>query len=180
LAGKILPEKIYNGIKMKLGKIIILATCFIFSFLVVWLFLYIWGHNPTIVSQSPYDVNVPGKPMISAKVYSLKQGEYLLVLTDAESGRREGYWFSPAKGRIGVPALPTYLPFGKRAVISKTTMDSFTSMDEYVADWEIKNNNITFTIKGPSDTARAARDLSPEDLKREISYNAKITMKHKE
>ena len=127
---------------MKLGKIVILVTAFILSFLVSWLFLYIWGHNPIIVTLSPYDVNVPGKPLISAKVYSLKQGEYLLVLTDVESGRREGYWFNPRNGRIGVPAFPTYLPLGNRAVISKTTLDGFTSMGEYVADWETKNNNI--------------------------------------
>jgi hypothetical protein len=165
---------------MKLGKIIVLATGFILSFLVVWLSLYIWGHNPIIISQSTYDVNVPGKPLISAKVYSLKQGEYLLVLTDVESGRREGYWFNPRDGRIGIPAFPTYLPLGNRAVISKTTLDGFTSMGEYVADWETKNNNIAFTIKGPSEAVRAARDLSPEDIKREISFGTKVVMKTRE
>jgi hypothetical protein len=165
---------------MKWGKIIVLVTAFILSFLVSWLFLYIWGHNPTLVSQSPYDVNVPDKPLISAKVYSLKQGEYLLVLTDAESGRREGYWFNPRDGRIGIPAFPTYLPLGNRAVISKTTLDGFTSMGEYVADWETKNNNIAFIIKGPSDAVREARDLSPEDLKSELSFGTKVVMKTRE
>ncbi|MGB7580969.1 MAG: hypothetical protein WBL85_00790 [Sedimentisphaerales bacterium] len=165
---------------MKLGKIIILVAGFIFAFLVSWLFLFIWGHNPTIVALSPYDVNVPGKPLISAKVYSLKKSEYLLVLTDAESGRREGYWFCPAKGRIGVPSFPTYLPLGNRAVISKTTLDGFTYLSEYTADWEIKNNNITFTIKGPSEAIRVARELSTEDLKRGISYGAKIIMRTRE
>ena len=165
---------------MKWGKIIILVTGFILSFLVLWLFLYIWGHNPTLVSQSPYDVNVPDKPLISAKVYSLKKGEFLLVLTDAESGRQEGYWFNPRDGRIGVPAFPTYLPLGNRAVISKTTLDGFTSMGEYVADWETKNNNIAFIIKGPSDAVRAARDLSPEDLKSELSFGTKVVMKTRE
>ena len=162
---------------MKLGKIIILVVGFIFSFLVSWLFLFIWGHNPTIVALSPYDVNVPGKPMISAKVYSLKKGEYLLVLTDAESGCREGYWFNPDKGRIGVPSFPTYLPLGNHAVISKTTLEGFTYLSAYNADWEIKNNNINFTIKGPSEAIRIARELSTEDLKREISYGAKIIMR---
>ncbi len=165
---------------MKLGKIIILVVGFIFFFLVSWLSLLIWGHNPTIVALSPYDVNVPGKPRISAKVYSLKKSEYLLVLTDAESGRREGYWFCPDKHRIGVPSFPTYLPLGNRAVISKTTLDGFTYLSEYAADWEIKNNNITFTIKGPSEAIRLARELSTEDLKREISYDTKIIMKTRE
>ena len=162
---------------MKLGKIVILATAFILSFLVSWLFLYVWGHNPVIVTLSPYYVNVPGKPLISAKVYSLKKSEYLLVLTDAESGRREEYWFNPRDGRIGVPAFPTYLPLGNRAVISKTTLDGFTYLSEYVADWETKNNNITFTIKGPSEAIRAARGLSPEDLECEISFGTKVVMK---
>jgi hypothetical protein len=162
---------------MKFGKIVILVTGLILSFLVSWLFLYIWGHNPTIIALSPYDVNVPGKPLISAKVYSLKKGEYLLVLTDAESGRREGYWFSPANGRIGVPSFPTYLPMGNRAVISKTTFDGFTYLGEYVADWEIKKTNVTFTIKGPSEVVRAARGLSPEDLKKELSFGTKVIMK---
>ena len=165
---------------MKLGKIVILVAAFILSFLVSWLFLFIWGHNPTLVSMSPYDVNVPGKPLISAKVYSLKKGEYLLILSDTESGQREGYWFSPANGRIGAPAFPTYLPLGNRAVISKTTFDGFTSMGEYVADWETKNNNITFTIKGPSEIVRAARGLSPEDLKKELSFGTKVVMKTRE
>lgn len=165
---------------MKLGKIIILVAGFILSFLVSWLFLFIWGHNPAIVALSPYDVNVPGKPLISAKVYSLKKGEYLLVLTDAESGRREGYWFSPDKGRIGVPSFPIYLPFGNYAVISKNTLDSFTYLSKYNADWEIKNNNITFTIKGPSEAIRMVREPSTEDLKREISYGAKIIMRTRE
>jgi hypothetical protein len=165
---------------MKLGKIIILVTGLILSALVVWLSMYTWGHNPTIVALSPYDVNVPDKPLILAKVYSLKQGEYLLVLTDAKSGRREGYWFCPQDGRIGVPSFPTYLPLDSRAVISKSTLDSFTYLGEYTADWETKNNNITFTIKGPSEATREARDLSPEDVKREISYNTKIVMKPKE
>jgi hypothetical protein len=162
---------------MKLGKIVVLVTSFFLSFLVAWLFLYIWGHNPTIIALSPYDVNVPDKPLISAKAYSLRQGEYLLVLTNAESGRQEGYWFNPRDGRIGVPAFPTYLPLGNRAVISKTTLEGFTSMGEYLADWETKNNNITFTIKGPSDTVRAARDLSPEELKSELSFGTKVVMK---
>ena len=162
---------------MNLGKIAILVAAFILSFLVSWLFLYIWGHNPTLVSMSPYDVNVPGRPLISARVYSLKQGDYLLVLTDVESGRREGYWFNPRDKRIGAPAFPTYLPLSNRAVISKTTLDGFTSMGEYVADWETKNNKITFTIKGPSETVRAARDLSPEDIRRELSFGTKVVMK---
>jgi hypothetical protein len=165
---------------MKLGKIIILAGGLILSLLVVWLSLYTWGHNPTIVALSPYDVNVPDKPLILAKVYSLKKGEFLLVLTDAESGCREGYWFSPQSSRIGVPAFPTYLPLGNRAVISKATLDGFTYLGEYTANWETKNNNITFTIKGPSEAVRAARDLPPEDMRREISYYTKITMKPKE
>lgn len=165
---------------MKLGKIIILVTGFIFFFLVSWLFLFIWGHNPTIVTLSPYDVNVPEKPLISAKVYSLKKSEYLLVLTDAESGRREGYWFCPDNRRIGVPSFPTYLPLDNHAVISKTTLDGFTYLSEYNADWEIKNNNITFTIKGPSEAIRLARELSIEDLKREISYDTKIIMRTRE
>jgi hypothetical protein len=165
---------------MKLGKIIILASGFILSLLVSWLFLYIWGHNPTIVTLSPCDVNVPDKPLISAKVYSLKKSEYLLVLTDAESGRREGYWFSPQSSRIGVPSFPTYLPLGNRAVISKSTFDGFTYLSEYTADWKTRKNIVTFTIKGPSEAIRVARDLSPEDLKREISYNTKIIMKSKE
>jgi hypothetical protein len=165
---------------MKLGKIIILATGFILSFLVVWLFMYIWGHNPTIVALSPCDVNVPDKPSISARVYSLKKGEYLLVLTDAEIARREVYWFCPDNKRIGTPAFPTYVELGDRAVISKATFDGFTYLGEYTADWEIKNNNITFTIKGPSEAARVSRDLSAEGLKREISYNTKIIMKRRE
>jgi hypothetical protein len=165
---------------MKLGKIAILATVFIFSFLVSWLFLYVWGHNPVIVTLSPCDVNVPDKPLISAKVYSLKKSEYLLVLTDAESGRREAYWFSPRDSRIGVPSFPTYLPLGSRAVISKTTLDGFTYLGKYVADWETKNNNITFTIKGPSEALQIAKGLSPEDLKREISFGTKIVMKTRE
>ncbi|MGD1042770.1 MAG: hypothetical protein ABR913_06850 [Sedimentisphaerales bacterium] len=165
---------------MKLGKIVILVAAFILSFLVSWLFLYMWGHNPIIVTLSPYDVNVPGKPLISAKVYSLKPGDYLLVLTDVESGRREGYWFNPRDGRIGVPAFPTYLPLGNRAVISKTTLDGFTYLGEYVADWETKNNNIAFTIKGPSEAVRAARDLSPENLKSELSFGMKVIMKTRE
>jgi hypothetical protein len=165
---------------MKLGKIIILVAGFILSFLVSWLFLFIWGHNPAIVAEAPYDVNIPGKPLISAKVYSLKKGEYLLVLTDAESGHREAYWFSPDKGRIGVPSFPTYLPLGNHAVISKTTLDGFTYISEYTADWERKNNNITFTIRGPSETIRLARELSTEDLKREISYGTKIIMRTRE
>ena len=165
---------------MKLGKTIILVAGFILSFLVSWLFLFIWGHNPAIVAEAPYDVNVPGKPRISAKVYSLKKSEYLLVLTDAESGRREGYWFCPDKHRIGVPSFPTYLPLGNRAVISKTTLDGFTYLGEYNADWNIKNNNITFTIKGPSEAIRVVRELSTEDLKREISYGAKIIMRTRE
>lgn len=165
---------------MKLGKIIILAIGFLLFFLVVWLSLYIWGHNPTIVALSPYDVNVPGKPLVTAKVYSLKKGEYLLVLTDAESGRREGYWFRPQSSRIGAPSFPTYLPLGSHAVISKVTLDGFTYLGEYTADWKTQNNNITFTIKGPSEAIRVARDLSPKDLKCEISYNTKIVMKLKE
>jgi hypothetical protein len=165
---------------MKLGKIVILVAAFILSFLVSWLFLYMWGHNPVIVTLSPYDVNVPDKPLISAKVYSLKKSEYLLVLTDAKSGRREGYWFCPNKGRIGIPSFQTYLPLGNYAVISKNTFDGFTYLGKYVADWEIKNNNITFTIKGPSETVRVARDLSPEDLKRELSFGTKVVMKTRE
>jgi hypothetical protein len=162
---------------MKLGKIIILVTGFVFSFLVTWLFMFIWGHNPTIIAMSPYDVNVPGKPLISAKVYSLKKGEYLLVLTDANSGCREGYWFCPDKGRIGVPSFPVYLPFGKIAIISKTTFDGFTYLSEYKADWERKNNNVTFTIKGPSEVICLARGLTAEDLKREISYSTKVIIR---
>ena len=165
---------------MKLGKIIILVMSFILFFLASWLLLFIWGHNPTIIAEAPYDVNVPAKPLISAKVYSLKKGEYLLVLTSVESGLREGYWFSPAKGRIGIPSFPTYLPFGNRAVISKTTLDGFTYLSAYNADWEIKNNNIIFTIKGPSEAIRLARELSAEDLKHEISYGAKIIMRTRE
>jgi hypothetical protein len=163
-----------------LGKIAILATAFILSFLVSWLFLYVWGHNPVIVTLSPYDVNVPDKPLISARVYSLRQKEYLLVLTDAESGRREAYWFSPRDSRIGMPSFPIYLPLGSRAVISKTTLDGFTYLGEYVADWKTKNKNIMFTIKGPSEAIQVARGLSHEDLKREISFGTKVVMKARE
>jgi hypothetical protein len=53
-------------------------------------------------------------------------------------------------------------------------------MGEYVADWETKNNNITFTIKGPSEIVRAARGLSPEDLKKELSFGTKVVMKTRE
>jgi hypothetical protein len=165
---------------MKLGKIIILVAGFVLSFMVSWFFLFIWGHNPTIVAEAPYDVNVPGKPLISAKVYSLKKGEYLLVLTDAKSGRREAYWFSPGKGRIGVPSFQTYLPFGNYAVISKNTLDGFTYLGEYAADWERKSNIVIFTIKGPSEVIRLARNLSAEDLKREISYGARIVIRARE
>jgi hypothetical protein len=165
---------------MKLGKIIILVAGFIFLFLASWLLLFIWWHNPTIVAEAPYDVNVPGKPLISAKVYSLKKGEYLLVLTDTKSGRREGYWFCPDKGRIGVPSFPTYLTLGNYAVISKNTFDSFTYLNAYNADWERKNNNIIFIIKGPSDAVRLAKGLSAKDLKREISYGTKIIMRTRE
>jgi hypothetical protein len=161
---------------MKFGKIVILVAAFILSFLVSWLFLFIWWHNPTIVAEAPYDVNVPGKPLISAKVYSLKQGEYLLVLTDAKSGRREGYWFCPNKGRIGIPSFQTYLRLGNYAVISKNTLDGFTYLSKYNADWEIKNNNITFTIKGPSETTLLTRELLTGDLKRKISYGTKVVM----
>jgi hypothetical protein len=165
---------------MKLGKLIILAAGFILVLLVVWLFLYTWGHNPALVKLSPYDINVPGNPLVSAKVYSLKKGEYLLVLTNAETKQREGYWFSPDNKRIGTPAFPTYIEIGNRAVISKSTFDGFAYLGEYTAEWEIKNNNITFIIKGPSEAARLARDLSPEVLKREMSYYTRIVMKHKE
>jgi len=165
---------------MKLGKIIILVVGLIFFFLVFWLSVYIWGHNPTIVTRSPYDINVPGKPLISARVYSLKRNEYLLVLTDVKSGHREAYWFNPGKGRIGVPSFPTYLPLGNCAVVSKTTLDGFTYLSEYAADWEINNNNITFTIKGPSEAVRLGRELSTEDLQREISYGTRIIMKTRE
>ncbi len=165
---------------MKLGKIIILVVGFILLFLASWLFLFIWWHNPTIVAEAPYDVNVPGKPLISAKVYSLKKGEYLLVLTDAKSGRREGYWFCPDKNRIGVPSFPTYLPLGNHAVISKNTLGGFTYISTYSADWERKNNNIIFIIKGPSEAVRLAKELETGDLNREISYGAKIIMRTRE
>jgi hypothetical protein len=165
---------------MKLGKLIILAAGFILVVLAAWLLVYIWGHNPAVVDLSPYDINVSGKLLVSAKVYSLKKGEYLLILTDAESGRREAYWFCPDNKRIGTPAFPTYVEFGNSSVISKATFDGFTYLGEYTADWEIKNNDITFTIKGPSEAARVSRDLTAEGLKREISYNTKIIMKHRE
>jgi hypothetical protein len=164
---------------MKLGKILTLSAGLILAFIVGWLFMFTWGHNPTIVTLSPYDVNVPGKPPISAKVYTLKKGEYLLVLADASSGKCEQYWFCPDRKRIGVPSIPTYLPIGRHAVISTVTLDGFTYLGEYTADWIIKNNIIMFTIKGPPDTIRAARDFSTEDFKKEISYNRKIIMKPK-
>jgi hypothetical protein len=69
---------------------------------------------------------------------------------------------------------------GNYAVISKNTLDGFTYLGEYNADWERKNNNVTFTIKGPSEAIRVARELSTEDMKREISYGTKIIMRTRE
>jgi hypothetical protein len=164
---------------MKWKKIIILIVGFVFSFLVASIFLRVWGHDPVIISRAPYDVNVPGSPRISAKLYSLRRDEYLLILTTADTGRREKYWFNVRDGRIGVPDFPTYLPVGKWAVISKNTLDGFQYLDQYVADWQTGDGVITLTFKGRPEAIREAAGVSMEDMRSEISYERQVILRAK-
>ena len=156
--------------KGKLNVLIIISATMLITALVLiigfwaWLELYMVDHTVLPVSAC-YRVTVPGKPAISARLYSLGtprtgSAKDLLVLTSKSSGRREYYWIDEGRRQIGLPACPTYIQLFTSAIVDKMTPQGFPLGGELKAEWTENETEVHIRIMGFSDAAINAEAVS--------------------
>jgi hypothetical protein len=113
-------------------------------------------YERTIVGAAEYKPSVVGVDNISAKVYLLDAKRYLLVLSETDGRRMEGYLINPSKKKIGYAnfSASTYTPlFGSWAMIDRAVLDGYKAVEELNADFQNLPAGVMITLKGPTELA---------------------------
>ena len=68
---------------------------------------------------------VTDKPGARARLYTLGDDRYLLVLTAKFARRPEGYYIDLFRGEVGLPDFPEYVPLGRYALVDGRIYQGF-------------------------------------------------------
>jgi hypothetical protein len=147
----------------------------------------------SVVEKTPfYDVSIPGKPAVSAKLYWLGFSHlgvtghggraHLLVLTSKSSDDREFYYIKINQQEVGLPSCFKYIPLLFGAVVDRSTLSGFPFLGTLKADWEKNEREVRMRITGfsdavqkfdPNSTSEAARRSRPIAYQRVIVFTTK-------
>lgn len=113
-------------------------------------------YDRTIVDRAEFKCAVVGTDNISAKGYRLDAKRYLLVLSETDGRRMEGYVINPEKKKMGYAhfSANTYTPlFGSWAMIDRAVLDGYKAVEELSADFQNLPAGVMITLKGPTELA---------------------------
>ena len=142
---------------MALRKRIIYRIIYLLPAALLILFIYSGvRYERTIVGRAQYKPVVVGADNINAIAYQLDAQRYLLVLSEADGRRVEGYIVIPVKRKIGYAnfSVSTYTPIlGRWAMMDTNVLDGFKAVEELSADFQDLTKGIMITLKGPTELA---------------------------
>jgi hypothetical protein len=150
---------VQNKTRAKKKRVIsvILATFLTILVLAGAFYLWINTGEKKLIWASAYRVHVPGDPGASGKLYSLRNGEYLLVLTSPSSKRPEGYHINLDTHEIGLPSFSksSYIPLVRSALVDDETLEGYPFYGTIEANWEVGSDGqeVRIHIKGYADVA---------------------------
>jgi hypothetical protein len=139
------------------------------------------SYERTIVRISQYKPVVVGADNIKAIAYRLDSQRYLLVLSEVDGRRVEGYIVIPLKRKIGYAnfSASAYTPIlGRWAMMDRNVLDGLKVVEELSADFQNLPKGIMITLKGPTEMALNLDQSAESGYRKRLICRKTIFLEH--
>ena len=143
---------------------------------------YIAGRGVSLVRMADYRVSIPDKPWASGVLYSLAQGDYLLVLEGGSPRHCEAYYVELDRRAIGIPNfnLSKYTRFSQCALVDSRVFEKYPVLGILAADWRVDEYKVGIRITGqPLEVERSDPIDNREEFHRQwmpVAYETEIIL----
>ena len=133
--------------KIKVAVLVVLAVGFSGAFS-VW--FYLGYRGVCFVRMADYRASIAEEPWVSGEVYSLGEGDYLLVLADGPSRHYEAYYVDLDHRAIGLPNFnrSKYTPVSRGAFVDKLVFEKYPYIGTLAAEWRVNEHEVGIRIMG--------------------------------
>ena len=141
---------------------------------VVWLCCF---SESALLKEAAYDVQVSESPELRAKLYSLGEQGYLLVLYLPGTPTRRGFIVDMEARTMGLPNFTSYTRLGRFALVDKMTLLGYPEpWGELIADFENSGDSWTIKVTGYADDPKFHDPRTRSFLEEELIYEKKIVL----
>jgi hypothetical protein len=131
----------------------------ILALLAVLVFFFVGGtfYERKFVTEAGFKTTVDSQNL-SAKTFKLDTKKYLLVLSQTNGRRSEGYYIDFDAKKMGYAKYggQTIKPITESLVmVDREVLDGFRAVEEIDADFQILSETVIITPKGPTELALA-------------------------
>jgi len=140
---------------------------------VVWLCCF---SESALLKEAAYDVQVSESPELRAKLYSLGEQGYLLVLYLPGTSTKRGFIVDMEARTMGIPDFTSYTRLGRFALVDKMTLLGYPDPGELIADFEKNGDRWIIKVTGSAFDPEFDHPDTRPFLEEELIYEKKIVL----
>jgi hypothetical protein len=131
-----------------------------------------------LLKEAPYDVVIPEDPRLEGRLYSLDDGQYLLVVLIPKTSTRRGFIVDMGKEEIGIPNFASYTRMGRFALVDKMTLWGYPPFyGGLLADFESINGSHLIRVTGHVADPTFADPETKTFLQEELIYDKRLILR---